>query len=146
MDDTRVRVELRPVEEFLCSSSYYFDYRRPGSLRYLNRRSSMKNLPYSLALALKDAGFPQNLTEEEKAFVDEQNSVDDFKMVVKAYVPTLEELIEELSGNGVLNILGENEAWVAYIGDMKRKSAVAEHGSTPSEALAKLYLALHDKE
>ncbi len=87
-------------------------------------------ISYELAFRLKKAGFPQKIKlPPGETQVPEK----------LCYIPTLEELIEAC---------GEDFSYVAFTGEAWRCRAgqsVESHGSTPSEAVAMLYLKLYDK-
>lgn len=134
---------------------------------------------YSLALELKNAGFPQN-KDGDGTFLCECSHLSkdpEAKTVLgdtheRAYVPTLEELIEacvsqmvsinkwgdnlnffELSPNinssGDLDKIGKISEWRATwsIGISLDFIKISKNyfGSTPSEAVARLWLALNKK-
>lgn len=85
---------------------------------------------YELARELKDAGFPQEVTAQYDASTYHDNT----------YLPTLRELIEAvLKGRGglVLHLNVQFESAVAGL------EGWYEDGSTPEEAVAKLWLALN---
>lgn len=89
------------------------------------------NMDYALAKQLKDAGFPQNgrgdTLSTERAFVDEKHM---------AYFPSLEELVEAC-GAKFKNFRRKGDGWWA---DSKHHMS---KGKTPTEAVAKLWLALN---
>lgn len=97
---------------------------------------------YSLAKELKDAGFPQ--------VDDEQRTVDNVLDVIRrggnvnkegetAYVPTLEELIEACGKGKLAWDYTDGRDFTAMRDDIKT------HGPTPTEAVARLWLALKNK-
>jgi hypothetical protein len=93
---------------------------------------------YELAKALKDAGFVQNGKGTRVAPPD--------KIVVRrddfAYVPTLEELIESCGDEfgGLARIKPDQwTSWEKYVND----EAPVYHAETPTEAVARLWLALN---
>lgn len=93
---------------------------------------------YDLALKLKNAGFPQDgkgkkITDD--GFTDRITS----NTREWAYIPTLEELIEACGGEAKALIQQDNHTVWEYAVDGK-----GEIGSTPEEAVANLYLALHE--
>jgi hypothetical protein len=99
------------------------------------------SIDYTLANELKDAGFPQG--GKGRWLVDPGQIV--ARGGDRAYVPTLEELIEAC---------GENFAWLHQ--SVKSKKWAAQdfiydedshggQGSTPTEAVARLWLALNKK-
>lgn len=104
-------------------------------------------MPYELAKKLKDAGFPQgpygNRTLEPQ-LVDPRRTVAE-AMEQEAYAPTLEELIDAC---------GDNFAWLHHSVKSKRwavqdfiydedEGPHGGQGSTPTEAVARLWLALN---
>lgn len=103
-------------------------------------------LDYKTALALRNAGYPPSM-ESRALFIDSteviaprgslEDLLDDF-----AYLPSLEELIVACGSNfEALYLRKRNEQrWTAegYIYNVS--------GSIPTEAVARLYLALHSKE
>jgi hypothetical protein len=100
------------------------------------------SIDYTLANELKDAGFPQG--GKGRWLVDPRQIV--ARGGDRAYVPTLEELIEAC---------GENFAWLHQ--SVKSKKWTAQdfiyddgppsgQGSTPTEAVARLWLALNKKK
>lgn len=60
------------------------------------------------------------------------------------YIPPLEELIEACGKPFTLEIWNER-AWQAYNGSTYSESILKANGSTPTEAVANLYLALNSK-
>ena len=101
------------------------------------------SIDYTLANKLKDAGFPQG--GKGRWLVDPRQIV--ARGGDRAYVPTLEELIEAC---------GENFAWLHQSVESKNWAAqdfiyaddAGPHGgqgSTPTEAVARLWLALNKK-
>jgi hypothetical protein len=93
---------------------------------------------YDLAKELKDAGFVQSGKGARVAPPD--------KIVVRrddfAYVPTLEELIEAC-GNETITLCGRGTEWIAFYGDVAKWGE--GKGTTTSEAVARLWLALNSK-
>jgi hypothetical protein len=108
---------------------------------------------YKLAKELKDAGFPQGTgryfleggehasgSAQEVEFLLNSFEAKDTKRYRFAYIPTLEELIEA-SGDtfaGVENSKPMHARWRAWSWD----DDIA-YGSTPLEAVARLWLALN---
>lgn len=107
---------------------------------------------YDLAKQLKDARFPQVADDEgtlrkggDYLFPDLfklSNSQKEFEAAV-AYAPTLSELIEAC-GDRFFSLRNE-EGWLAK-GFKAPGYSVALMGSTPEEAVAKLWLALNEKK
>jgi len=94
-------------------------------------------MEYELAKQLKDAGFFQEGKGTRVAPPDKIVARrDDF-----AYVPTLEELIETCDPHFFMLIKQNSREW--YAGDETNK--LCGHGSTPIEAVARLWLALNTK-
>jgi hypothetical protein len=100
-------------------------------------------MDYELAKQLKDRGFPTKCQSLQTVFTDK----DDFTLFD---APTLEDLIESCPTNigkatFVLGSADQGKEWVACYFDFvtNRGSEFNESGSTPAEAVAKLWLALH---
>ena len=96
-------------------------------------------LPYELAKKLKEAGFPQPGTPSS-AIVDG---------ISPPYIPTLSELIEacgeEFRMLATRNDYAPSVGWCAYGARKVRKwHSFSEEGSTPEEAVANLWLKLHE--
>jgi hypothetical protein len=100
-------------------------------------------MDYELAKELKGAGFPQHHLEGVTATTTETERGEE-----PCYKPTLEELIEAC-GAGFANLEREDEGpedggvqWIAF-----KANTIGEGGtgSTPTEAVAKLWLALNKK-
>ena len=94
---------------------------------------------YKLALKLQEAGFPQE-------------SWDFLALGEPFKKPTLEELIEAcgVSFGRLDHVLVEgNEAWVAYSSKIENEinvpAYIFQQGSTSTEAVANLWLALNKK-
>lgn len=103
-------------------------------------------MEYDLAKSLKDAGFPQDLKDKEglvpEDWYRDGKTWDETSKVI-CYVPTLEELIEAI-GPDFNTLCQQDESldkWVA-ISDLED---IFEGGATPTEAIAKLWLALNKK-
>ncbi len=94
---------------------------------------------YELALQLKEAGFPQK----------GKGHFETTKLDEPYYIPTLSELIEAceddnfhlLSGS----IVGAYIEWQAYTGFARMPKHIGV-GTSPEEAVAKLWLALNKKD
>ena len=94
-------------------------------------------MDYALAKALKDAGFPQ--TGNGTRVPPPHKIVarrDDF-----AYVPTLEELIEACAPSDNMSL--HFDVFGAYCAIRKGREEAT--GETPTEAIARLWLALNCK-
>ena len=112
----------------------------------------MNNMPHSLALELKKAGFPQgegNYYVGEELWDETMQSDYEVPNTPKrstwVYAPSLEELIEAC-GEEFHHIMHENllaklDTWVAGA----KRYGVQTTGSTPSEAVALLWLSLNKK-
>jgi hypothetical protein len=116
-------------------------------------------MDYKLAKQLKEAGFPQErggyyFNGEYGSYNVEDEKIRhplDYNLVTKD--PSLEELIEAVSNHPVnrrdIGIHGGGDNWTAWA----RKTLLDENGdgdrycvgSTPTEAVAKLYLELNKK-
>lgn len=103
---------------------------------------------YELAKELKEAGFPQSATAFGTFIMHPEETGPIFNHSRDMYAPTLEELIEACDGlNGLFSQLkriaperGSVEPrWLAYGGEF------GEQGSTPTEAVARLWIALNKK-
>lgn len=97
-------------------------------------------MTYELAKKLKDAGFPQEAGENGNRVLSDSEGENE------AIVPTLEELIEAC-GPEFRWLKNKKTFWFAQqrqhpnvLGDMKTA------GKTPSEAVARLWLALNKKD
>jgi|SRR5215211_8161905 len=101
------------------------------------------SIAYTLANELKDAGYPQG---GRGSWI-----VDPGQIVARgghrAYVPTLEELIEACGENfALLHQSVKSKKWAAQ--DFKYDEEEGPHdgeGSTPTEAVARLWLALNKR-
>lgn len=106
-------------------------------------------ISYELAKELKDAGFPQHGGELDippvKKYVVPNND-GTFIPNSSAYVPTLEELIEACGTEFVGALIHFNGEWQSVCGtDMENFEKTSYRGSTPAEAVARLWLALNKK-
>lgn len=94
-------------------------------------------MEYYLAKQLKEAGFPIQSGEDGSQWIENPETDLD-----EIYAPTLEELIEACGEKiGALN--QEANQWVAYPHQLYMSDGTAGFGSTPTEAVAKLWLALN---
>lgn len=93
-------------------------------------------MTYELAKQLKDAGFPFNL--------DARKSDEALYVVgeVPLRSPTLSELIEACGEEIMLTNANPEGQWSAY---KSGQVSIAQFYSTPDEAVAQLYLKLHEK-
>jgi hypothetical protein len=104
-------------------------------------------MTYELARQLKDAGFPQGLTEHQYGWIEAHQAfeLDNGDMTVGVSAPTLEELIEAC-GEKFENLTqgtyrGKRQWWVNW----EQGGEPEAVGFTPIEAVAKLWLALNGK-
>lgn len=115
---------------------------------------------YELAKQLKDTGFPQKGKGELTLFMnfmdgtfkatvnDGEGTVDSERLI---YIPTLSELIIEACGYGVFtlvrNYVGLTTIWTSGIvrNSIVENREVMVTGSTPEEAVARLWLAINKK-
>ncbi len=99
---------------------------------------------YELAKQLKDAGFPQNGNGEPQYFKDGVRDRTEFgHRYERLYIPTLEELIEAC-GDGFNGLHKAGTAWLAST--LKGTGEFDGAGETPTEAVARLWLALQDNQ
>lgn len=119
----------------------------------------MTNLSHKDCQELKDAGFPQNTRE---FYVIQSSGGEPNIMVVdipRGYTnllaagyelvacPTFSELIEACGKRVGFELLEEfSEKGINYKAVVKYPELEMARGKTPKEAVAKLYIALHDKE
>lgn len=105
-------------------------------------------MDYSLAEALKNAGFPQTGNGVYQPY-------DPGGKGNSNYVPTLEELIEACpktfkEGTFCLTSWGKNEGWMASYREIGQYDSDSDHlrqdASTPTEAVARLFIALNPKK
>jgi len=110
---------------------------------------------YELAEQLLDAGFPQRGYNDTGSYFicklkGHQWSYPDFQCVHRkfAYIPTLSELIETCRLNDFTLEVHNTVDWFAkgyYITPQDKEINITEIGNTPEEAVAKLWLKLHEK-
>lgn len=104
-------------------------------------------MTYELALKLKEAGFPGSSEWETAEVHDVGTSMVKGDMSEFSFVPTLEELIEacgeRFRGLEAGDWRAEDKSVIWYA---KSKSEVIVEGSTPTEAVAKLWLVLNKKD
>lgn len=93
---------------------------------------------YETAKALKDAGFPMPDTSWDN--FDQEILKTEWDMYRSKFCPTLEELIEACGER-----FGSLNNWLDGWGAFGIKKAFGE-GATPTEAVARLWLALHTKD
>jgi len=94
-------------------------------------------ITFELAKQLKDAGFPL----KEATFSDEFLKCTSFDGVTVYVSPTLSELIEACGDKSVLVIT----IGTAFTTVLHGESGLICNGSTPEEAVAKLWLELNKK-
>ena len=91
---------------------------------------------YELCKQLKDAGFPQ---KDRPFCVSTEMEIDEKGEQVRCYMPSLSELIEAC-GKEFDYLRDWSEYWLAVSG-----GGLEGQGSTPEEAVTKLWLALNKK-
>lgn len=99
-------------------------------------------MDYELCKELKTVGFPFKSWSDTPS---EQVVWDDTEIPISAE-PTLSELIEACGDifGGVHRL--QIDGWIAFIFDIEDSTRQVEaKGKTPSEAVARLYIALHKK-
>ena len=115
---------------------------------------STSTITYELALALKNAGFPQKgvnwiWRDDSGKWIEEleENLPDDLEELKEnknLYVPTLSELIEACGDRFECLSKVEDQWWVDERGGFFSNGETATYGgSTPEEAVAELWLALN---
>jgi len=96
---------------------------------------------YELCKKLKDAGFPQQKFGYGTSHHHKQGDV--------CYIPTLSELIEACGERGMFALTREQGedcwVWTATTPHLTARELVSGTGSTPEEAVAKLWLTLNEK-
>jgi hypothetical protein len=99
-------------------------------------------MTYELARKLKDAGFPQ--TKTDGTFRNGHYVVEGKE---PCFDPTLTELIEACGDDFYSLVYGLDDDWRCYseasFGELFGLSMKTGEGSSPEEAVAKLWLALH---
>lgn len=99
---------------------------------------------YELAKQLKDAGFPQDKSDD-RIFPDETRTGYGQKIADVCVLPTLSGLIEAIeentAHNGFKSLTTDGYGW-----DAEANSGKEGSGQTPEEACANLWLALHGKD
>ena len=99
-------------------------------------------LPYELCKKLKDSGFPQKDHGNQFDYIDASGNRGNLDADESYYCPTLNELIEAC-GEEFTSLFRVNaERWEAD----HEQSETIHGGKTPSEAVAKLYLALNEHD
>jgi hypothetical protein len=97
---------------------------------------SFNDMKYELAKALMDAGFPQGGNGTWKSSPDAVV----VRQADRVYAPTLEELIEACAGT-FLSLEGPREGHRYFRASSGNGKML--HGTTPTEAVARLWLALN---
>ena len=100
-------------------------------------------MTYELAKELKDAGFPQTADYGGDEYGNEFNYHRDTPQPEHVRFPTLSELIEACGKHAQFKLSYKealNKNWRAGVYD---QGAIYGDGSTPEEAVAKLWIALH---
>lgn len=87
---------------------------------------------YELAKELKDAGFPQGDTGRKVGLRSDE-----------AIVPTLEELIEKCGDKFYSLVFAIDNDWRAFSETDQWNTVATADGKTPTEAVARLWLALN---
>lgn len=91
-----------------------------------------------LAKYLKEAGFPQDIYAEHYRFIADESGG-------RVFVPILEELIEAC-GEHFYALQNEGHSWEAKCYKVDHlPNNYAAGGATPTEAVARLYIALNKK-
>ena len=100
---------------------------------------------YELAKQLKDAGFPQKNTGVFSFSYVFETKEGNLETGDKAYVPTLSELIEACGERFDSLENAFQNGWRADGWDITEEIILTKIGSTPEEAVAKLWLKLHER-
>lgn len=103
---------------------------------------------YELCKQLKDAGFPQEGKGHFELDVANRRALTDRYSTPEAYVPTLSELIEACGDCVGIFKISETEcnAWSNKLENVTKVDGMIFTGSTPEEAVARLWLALNSAE
>lgn len=105
-------------------------------------------ISYELAKELKDAGFPFIQKKMLTRRYDKVHAPPKGEMLSAEYelVPPLEELIGACGDDFQMLVQrNEGQCWGAVAGRKSPRGYFDERGSTPTEAIARLYLALNKK-
>ena len=104
-------------------------------------------MTYELAKELKEAGFPQVVTEHTLIYTPFGELK--FEGEIDCIAPTLSELIDACGPTHPTHIFyqfclirSENEWCAGYMDDEMQTTLPIEKGTTPEEAVARLWLAL----
>jgi hypothetical protein len=106
---------------------------------------------YELAKQLKDAGFPQHDNVGSRFVWPENPDPEKTNAELRIYIPTLEELIEACGERfyQLTCVWGDdhgNEQWEAIpVGHLLLQKHYKGEGSTPTEAVGRLFIALNKK-
>ncbi len=110
-------------------------------------------MDYQLARSLKDAGFHQNEAELSVYLLPDGTFDDSRVRGDGAYVPILEQLIDECEREGWFDFKLEHhrDCWSTSIVENTstlsyNAATVLKTGSTPAEAVARLWLALNNNQ
>lgn len=105
---------------------------------------TVDSMNYELAKKLKDAGFPLRRHYEDQECCESHMEIDGVDYII----PDLPELIEACGEADVFELHRENNKWGAYVMDSNGKHSFKTRccgeGTTPEEAVANLWLALHE--
>ena len=103
-------------------------------------------LSYETAKKLKEAGFPQGVTEHQYGWVHAHNSfqLDEGDMTEAISAPTLEELISFCKKDYFI-LEYDGGYWTVGNGEYYQLKTL-NHFKTPSEAVANLWLVLHSRK
>ena len=108
--------------------------------------SIAKRMTFEFAIQLKDAGFPFKEQPHEyiHAALERGIVINGFSWDgLNFYTPSLSELIEACGDDFDSIDRFQKDRWAAYTHPDKFHVQDANTGSTPEEAVAKLWLALH---
>lgn len=95
-------------------------------------------ISYELCKELKEAGFPQPIPAVKGAY----QVLSEDRRDTAVYEPTLSELIEAC-GEGLGDLTRSHSGWATNVENVLRNPQT--EGSTPEEAVARLWLALNKK-
>ena len=99
---------------------------------------------YELALQLKGEGFPQKKPNEYVILSSGKGKIDG--RATEVYLPTLEELVEACGEDFIGLRKNTDGTFASFAGNEKYPEGSCEkHGSTPTEAVARLWLKLNKK-
>ena len=106
-----------------------------------------EGMNYELVRELKEAGFPQDLggQREERCYIHERGHMYTYENAsfdVELYIPNLEELLEAC-GDAFSSLNRFPHVWTCH--GYGKTSIEIKEGKTPTEAVARLWLALNKK-